>query len=698
MSYLTVRDYKFGMDRRRERVAGVPGTLWTGKNVHITRGGDVERRQPFRTEYTVTGSFGGAAIRSQLYVFGSADLASSMPVGVQYQRLQAPSTPAMTAVLDVKTFSGKFYAIAEYANGNVYHFYDGTRVSDWDVIGADNATFETVARVLADKIESAPNVSAQSFGSTVTISALTAGTAFTISKGTTDGGGNNDQDITLTTVQANVAAVAEVLSSVDIEITGGSSGAANYVDSILIDSVEVLENSIFWSGSNAATAIRLASEISRGFSTHGYSAVADGSTVTVSAAPGTGATPNGFEVFVTPHGDFETAAGATLTGGVTAVAAVKQVVKAVLSGTFQALDTFTLTINGTAYLTTGLASGTGRTISIDKSRVWSPVGSLWHYCMLNRADVWDPDRAPPVTDNDAGFINIASQSEGNEILVVASRYQQLAAIFSADNVVLYTLDQDPANFAFSDILENTGTVAPKSVVRFGNNDVFYLDITGIRSVRARDASNAPFVSDIGNAVDIFVNEYLATLTRQESTSAVAAIEPKDGRYWLIVGGKIIVLSYFPGAKISAWSYYDLEELDGVAVTAVVRRGSQILIRAGNYLYAYGGTDGTTYPDEDEVVAEVDHPFLSGETPATIKRITGFDVACRNTWECEIAYDPNDATRTVNVGALARTTFADENSIPIPASTSMVAPKLTCRKAGAATLSMLAVHYEPGEAK
>ena len=43
MAYLSISDFKYGMDRRRERVAGTPGSLWTLENAHITRGGDMER-------------------------------------------------------------------------------------------------------------------------------------------------------------------------------------------------------------------------------------------------------------------------------------------------------------------------------------------------------------------------------------------------------------------------------------------------------------------------------------------------------------------------------------------------------------------------------------------------------------------------------------------------------------------------------
>jgi hypothetical protein len=692
VSYLLVENFVFGMDRRRKRVAGTPGTLWLGKNVHITRGGDIERRKKFVPEYDVAGTFGLASIRSQPYVFGSADLASSMPNGVQYQRLQAPSTPAMSRVLAAKSFAGKFYVIAEYVDGNIYHFYDGTRVTDWDVIAASGASFESVASAMADRLGATGLVTAQSFGASALFTAVEAGTGFTLAKSTTDGGGTNDQDITLTTVQANVVAVEEVLSSFTIAVTGGTDDPTdNDIRSVIVNDVEILDSVVPWSGSNETTAINLAAQINFGFAAHGYSATVEGAVVTVLAAPGTGTTPNGYTVTVIPHGDVVVENDDTMAGGVAAVAAQKQVVKAAFSGTFEVEDTFVLTLNGTDYKLTGAASGTGRSLYVDKHRVWSPVGSLWRYSMLDRADIFDPANAE--AGNDAGFINIASESEGNENLIVANRYQGLAAIFSPNNIVLFQLDPDPNNFAFSDILENTGTRSPDSVIRYGNNDVFYQDITGIRSLRARDSSNAPFVSDVGNAIDTFVAEQLALLTGEQVAHTVAAIEPLDGRYLLFAGGIAFVLSYFPGAKISAWTYYDNEEFEGNAVQAVVRLGSKLAVRAGDGVFIYGGFDGDVYPDDEEILGEVQLPFLSGKTPATIKDLKGFDSAATNTWEVEVAFDPNDEDKTINVGRLDSITFADPNKVAMPGRTTMLAPKLICRTAGEASISMLAIHYD-----
>lgn len=680
------------MDRRRERVAGVPGALWLGKNIHITRGGDIERRLKFVPVYNVAGSFGAASIHSQIYTFGHAAL--TMPTGVQYQRLQAPSGAAMTKLLDVKTFAGKFYAIAEYADGTVHHFYDGARVTDWDNIVAAGADFTTLADLLASKVETNQAVTAFSFGSKVVITALTPGTAFTIGTSTLNGGGVNDQTAGVTATQANVAEVAEVRASATITVAGGTNDpGVNQVVSITVNAVQILGAAIDWSGSNASTAVRIAQQISSGFPTHGYSATAIGATITIQAAPGTGTAPNGFDFIATPAGNVSLVSSATMTGGITAVSAVAQVSTVTLAGTFEVADTFTITINGTDYKATGGASGMGRTAYVDKNRVWSPVGSLWRYCKLNTPTVWDP----VAVGSDAGFINVATATEGNERLLVAARYQDLGAVFSEENITLYQLDQDPANFAFQTTIEHTGTKAPDSVLRYGNDDVFYLDITGIRSLRARSASDAPFVSDIGNAIDTYVQALVESLTKQQVADGKGAIEPKTGRYWLSLGDEILVLSFFPSAKITAWSVYEPTEFGGAAVQRFVRSSGRIVARAGDYLYFYGGLTADVQPEDDEVVAEVQTAFLGAQSPATIKFLTGFDIALRNTWNCELCFDPNDDQRTLNVGALHKTTFASSQRIPIPGETSMVALNLTCSKGGAASISMVAIHYEAEDA-
>lgn len=639
--------------------------------MHVTRGGDLERRKKFVPEYDVPGTFSLASLHSQLYVFGSADLAATMPIDIQYHRLDSGSP--MAAILDVKSFAGKLYVIAEYANGQVYHYYNGARVVDWDTTAATDANAAALCTLMAAKISGDSAVTATSFGATITVRARVAGTPFTISG-----------PAVLTPVQANVVAVTETRAHANVQISSGP----GEITSLLIGATELLATPITWATSNDATATNLAAAIRAGYATHGYSAAAINDTVTITAAVGTGATPNGSPVNVVTQSGLAIVADATLAGGVTAVDAVAQVYTASF-GVFATATLYTTTINGTSYVATGQSSGVGRSLYVDKNRVWSPVGSLERYCKLNDAAVW--------ASGDAGFINIASQTEGNEPINVVARYQGLAAFFTSNNIILYQLDVDPTKFVFSNVLESTGTTAPLAVVRYGNNDVFYIDVSGIRSLRARDASNAAFVSDVGNQIDPFVLEYLDTLTVKQITTAVGTLEPRDGRYWLIVGTRIFVLSFFPGAKISAWTYYEAEEFGTDPVQAVAKVGKQVFVRAGDSIYAYGGLDGTAYPEDAEIVCDVQTQFLSGNTPATIKELTGFDLAATNTWTAEAAYNPNQPDATINIGSLNKISYENPNKISLVGETAMISLVLTCSKAGPATLSMATVHYEGDEA-
>src|SRR3546814_21039209 len=131
-TYLLIEDFKLGLDRRRSRETGVPGSLWTLVNAHITRGGEIERMKKPVPAYTLpSGTFGMAPDR--LTVFGSA-ASRAVPEGVTYQRLRHPADVPLAAVLDIAVFDGKLYVIAELTDRNIHHFSGGA--PDWAVNGA----------------------------------------------------------------------------------------------------------------------------------------------------------------------------------------------------------------------------------------------------------------------------------------------------------------------------------------------------------------------------------------------------------------------------------------------------------------------------------------------------------------------------------------------------------------------------------
>ncbi|WP_137389147.1 hypothetical protein [Rhodoligotrophos defluvii] len=692
MPYLDILDFKYGMDRRRPREVGVPGTLWLLRNAHITRGGDIERVKKFVERYTLpAGTHGLAQVRGQLYAFGSANLAASMPLGVLYQRLQAPSgSPSMTRVLDVATFDGKFYVIAEFSDGNIYHFFDGSNVAAWQTLASTNATREVLADFLATLIDRDAAVSATAAGSMITITAVTPGTSYTISASTVQGGGDTSQGITLTQIQANVPEVEEVLSTGSVEIVAGSRNPGiNTISSVTVEGVELLSQPVDMLDDHQAAALALAIEINNGTLTHGYTATAAGDTVTIAAEVGTGSAPNGYVVGIAVTGDV-VAATTNFSGGVDAVAPVAQVYTATLTGSFNAADIYRITINGTVYAASGSAAGMGSYAFTYKQRMYSVAVSNLHYSKLEDPTDWQDDGSTPETDG--GFVNMANESEGSGRLVGLVQYNDKVAIFSADHVRIYTLSQAVSQFAFVQSLDNTGTIAPQSLLAYGNNDVFYLDSTGIRSLRARDSSNAAYVSDIGSVIDPYIQGIRAEIGEQQVSRAIAIMEPVDGRYWLALGPYVIVLSNFPGAKITAWSVIE----PGFVISDLVRVKNRVYARSGDTIYLYGGESGNEYPEDDEQIVTAETAFLDARSPATHKALNGIDLSCTNVWSMDILVDPADETKIINAGRVGGSTFVKQR-IALIGDTPLFALRFVCRAAGYARLSRNAIHYDPTEA-
>lgn len=690
MGDIFISDFKYGMNRQRPRVAGLPGTIWLAKNVQITRGGDIERPLRFTPTYTLpTGqTFGLGAVGGQLYTFGSiapGSLSTPIPNGVQYQQLTAPLGAAdpMTQVLDARAVGGFLYVIAKYSSGNIYHFYNGSRVTDWDALATTNGNFANLAIYLTDVINSDPNVTAIAAGQSITITANVPGVPFTPIAGTSSGSSGT---ITATVLQPNVVAVPETLATGTVAIIGGSSSpGVNRVTQITANGVPLMLGAVDWTLSNDATASAVAVQINNNTAATGYTALAAGNVVTITAKPGTGATPNGFVIAGTLGGNVA-ATYTNLAGGVTAVAAVAQIVQVTFGGSYTGTDVYEVEINGNGYLATGNASGTGKSLYIYQHRMWSTAGSLWEYCEEDTFNNWSDSDA----SSGAGFINIANASEGSEPLVGAGTYIGQSAIFSRRNCQIYNLASDATAINLAQTIQNTGARSARSILNYGTTDLLYLDETGIRSLKARDASGEAFVNDLGSPIDAFIRPNMATLPQGVVARACAVVEPIDGRFWVAVGPYIYVLSYFPETSINAWTYFD----PGFSVSDFARAYNKLYVRSGDTVYLYGGLNGTDYPIAGEAVAQVQLPFVATQPPSW-GMISGFDMACSGAWQTQLLTDPNNEASQQDIGIITSTTYGLAD-IVAPGRFTYLALNLTCSTAGPATISNMCIHHDGKE--
>lgn len=279
-----------------------------------------------------------------------------------------------------------------------------------------------------------------------------------------------------------------------------------------------------------------------------------------------------------------------------------------------------------------------------------------------------------------------------------AKYQQWVAVLAERVIQIWLFESDPTNNRQIQVLNNTGTASPLSVTQFGDNDVFYLDESGLRSLRARDSSNAAATTDIGVPVDPLIIAKLQELSADERELVIGLIEPSAGRFWLIMRDVIFVFSFFSGAKISALSTYNPyyfdeagERVDFEVDNAVVFR-RRVYLRSGDKIFVYGGLETGAAYDATEAVAWL--PYLDGGRPAEDKQWQSFDAAVRGEWEVRAGMQPTEEGLNVSdkICTIDETTYNNEN-IGVIGKSTHISLRFASKNDGAALLSSCAIHHD-----
>ena len=308
--------------------------------------------------------------------------------------------------------------------------------------------------------------------------------------------------------------------------------------------------------------------------------------------------------------------------------------------------------------------------------------SLLNVSAINLPSEWSPDA------DGAGFIDFSFYGGDSSNLQSLAQFGNRLAVFAKKSVYIWNVDPDLARSNLSSVVDNTGTFAPRSVVSWGNRDVFYLDLTGIRSLNSREVTGAAFSSDIGTPIDQVVQESVATCFDERYITAT--MEPLDGRYTIAIpqksgGTDMFCFTYFASSKISAWTKWSVSR----RVEVLTSNSNAMYIRtADNLIMEYGANEGEHY-------CEVQLPYLSAGKPATMKDIYSIDIAAKGDWSIDYSVTPDmDTPIFEKVGMVSGTSFRQQR-IAIQNYAPQISFRLKSKSAGA-KLGNLAWHYRDGE--
>lgn len=160
MPYLTIENFKYGLDTRRSELTSQAGVLVKCENAHVNQGGEVTKRKAFvkKTGFIILdtngdqGLFGLETTSGGLVVFGSAlpfgsarnvttqgpKLVADVPVTASYVQVQHPALwqahgvsynrlkHRLTSIVFTRPFNGVPFVCAKFADTHRVFYYDYT--------------------------------------------------------------------------------------------------------------------------------------------------------------------------------------------------------------------------------------------------------------------------------------------------------------------------------------------------------------------------------------------------------------------------------------------------------------------------------------------------------------------------------------------------------------------------------------------
>lgn len=333
---------------------------------------------------------------------------------------------------------------------------------------------------------------------------------------------------------------------------------------------------------------------------------------------------------------------------------------------------------------TGANPGPGNYVRVWQAKMYRTIGQYLAFAGVNDPSMTNPD---DTNNPGAGFIDLSATDSDSNMLQGLEIYYKEMAVFSRLVTQLWSLDPDPSQNQLQQTLR-IGAFSPQSIHQFGTGDVLFLSDSGVRSLKAINSSNAAAVNDVGSPIDKLLIDEIAN--NPEAPWACAVVSPITGRYLLAIGKKIYVLSYYPSAKISAWSTVTLP-MNVDYMSTVLNR---VIYRSGDTLYMYGGPSGNQY---DNTLATVVTPMMAANTPTLWKKPISIDLMVQGVWQLQAGMLANNPGARELVGTFNGQTYSLQ-AIPYAGYGTHIGLTLTTSDPSPALLGSITVNFQKADLK
>jgi hypothetical protein len=228
----------------------------------------------------------------------------------------------------------------------------------------------------------------------------------------------------------------------------------------------------------------------------------------------------------------------------------------------------------------GLVKTDLKSLFIHDDRIYLALGKQFNFCCVGDPTKWEEQSLDENDAQTAGFIPYNTSDGPMDVAVGFGTLQGRLAVFGLNSIQMWETDADPLQFKRKQVLKNIGTVAGSSIQCLGDADVYFLSLSGVRSLRALALTNNAALDDVGSPID----EYTSVAAQYVGLPSLVTsmIDPATRQFWLRIESGIYVLSTHLSSQIVAWSMASFQYKSGVNLVTFTPKKFVMMVAQGYY--------------------------------------------------------------------------------------------------------------------
>jgi hypothetical protein len=295
-------------------------------------------------------------------------------------------------------------------------------------------------------------------------------------------------------------------------------------------------------------------------------------------------------------------------------------------------------IAGTNVAITDTNCPNGKSAVVHDSKIYALQPETNNPAYVKYSATEDPTNWSKVKDA-SGLLGIPAGLEamGNEHAVAVTSYRGFLAVFMQNSIQLWKTHPNPGLIELDTTVDNAFIEYFNSMAPI-NEDIFYLNSSGIHSIGQKLYTDTMATSDIGSPISDLVRSALSTYSTSEPK---AVYFPGENQYILVIGKEMFVFTHSKSVELKAWTRYTIPD----TVLDIVPYRNYLFLRGvqtsgDEFVYSFNPSSYQDVLDTTttSIPVEVLSSYNSLGQAGTWKQIYGSDVIFEGTATLQHRWD------------------------------------------------------------